>query len=248
MKQEVILNVKKRETRTKGTVKKLRRGGKIPAVLYGKGEKNASLVLDAKEFLREIVHAERGENVIVSLRVEGADSKPKNAIIKEIQIDPVKRNVIHVDFCEVSMTREIEISVPLVVIGNAVGVESGGVLDHIVREVKVKCLPANMPSKIEVDVTELKTGGTLKIKDLKLPPKVEILEQPENIIISIIAPTVLEEAPAAEAAPVEGEAAEPEVIGRKKKEEEGEEEGEAEEGKEEEKAEDKKEEEKGKKK
>lgn len=241
MKQEVVLNVKTREVTTKGAVNELRLGGKIPAILYGNKEPTVPLIVNEKEFLKEIIQGERGENVIISLHLDDSENKPKNAIIKEIQIDPVKRNIIHVDFCQVSMTQEIEVNVPIALIGTPVGVESGGVVDHIAREMKVKCLPTQIPEKVELDISSLKIGDTLKIKDLKIPVKVEVLEQPEAIVVSIIAPTVLEEKPPEEV--VGEEAAEPEVIGKKKEEEEEKVEEKAE-GKKEEKQEGKKEEKK----
>ncbi|MQY53583.1 MAG: 50S ribosomal protein L25 [Firmicutes bacterium] len=237
--EEVVLNAQPRENTTKGRTHQLRREGKLPAVLYGGKEPGLSLVIDQKEFLKAR-HTEHGENVIISLYVSGSGAtasktreKPVAVIIKEIQINPVTRNLLHVDLYRISLREEIQVNVPLEIYGEAPGVEkSGGVLDHVVHEVAVKCLPTKIPDKIICDVSSLEAGETLTIKDLKIPQGVEVLDDPEKIVVSIIAPTIVEEKPVEEEVAPE-EAAEPEVIGKGKKEEKEEEE--KEEGKEKEK-------------
>ncbi|MCJ7646720.1 50S ribosomal protein L25, partial [bacterium] len=171
-----------------------------------------------------------------------ASDEPVPVIIKEIQIDPVKRNLLHVDLCRISLREEIRVNVPIEIYGKAPGVEkSGGFLDHIVYEIAVKCLPTKIPDKIICNVSSLEVGQTLTVKDLKIPKGVEVLEDPEKIVVSIIASTVVAEKPAEkEVAPEE--VAEPEVIGKGKKEKEKEEE---EEKKEKEKEKEKKGEEEG---
>lgn len=236
--KEVGLNAKVRENSTKGQIHELRRKGKLPAVLYGGKEQAVSIVIDQKEFMKAL-RTEHGENVIISLYLSDsatthskAGEKPVPAIIKEIQIDPVTRNLLHVDLCRISLKEEIRVNVPIEIYGKAPGVEKrGGIIDHIVHEVSVKCLPTKIPDKIICDVSALEVGETLTIKELKIPKGVEVLDDPQKIVVNIMVPSVVEEKPAEEAVPIE--AVEPEVIGKGKKEEkEKEEEEEEEEGKE----------------
>jgi len=224
--EEVVLNGQARENTTKGRTHQLRREGKLPAVLYGGKEPAIAIVIDQKEFLKAL-HTEHGENVIISLYISDSaaspsktSEKPVAVIIKEIQIDPIKRDFLHLDLCRISLREEIQVNVPIEIYGEAPGVEkSGGVLDHVVHEIAVKCLPMKIPDKIICDVSSLDVGETLTIKDLKIPRGVEVLEDPERIVVSIIAPTVVEAKPAEEeVAPTE--VSEPEVISKGKKEEE----------------------------
>ena len=251
--EEVALNAQPREDTTKGTTHQLRREGKLPAVLYGGKEPVLPIVVDRKEFLKAL-HTEHGENVIISLYISGSGAtasktseKPVSVIIKEIQINPVTRNLLHVDLYRISLREEIQVNVPLEIYGEAPGVEkSGGVLDHVVHEIAVKCLPTKIPDKIICDVSFLEAGETLTVKGLKIPRGVEVLDDPEKIVVSIIAPTIVEEKPVEEEVAPE-EAAEPEVIGKGKKEEKEEEEKEEEKEKGKEKGKEKeKEKEKGK--
>jgi large subunit ribosomal protein L25 len=235
--EEVVLNAQSRKDTTKGTTHQLRREGKLPAVLYGGKEPVLPIVIDQKEFLKAL-HTEHGENVIISLYISGSGAtaskkseKPVAVIIKEIQINPVTRNLLHIDLYRISLREEIQVNVPIEIYGEAPGVEkSGGVLDHVAHEIAVKCLPTKIPDKIICDVSSLEAGETLTVKGLKIPQGVEVLGDPEKIVVSIIAPTIVEEKPVEEIAPEE--AAEPEVIGRGKKEEKEEEEKEEEKEKE----------------
>lgn len=247
--EEVALNAQPRENTSKGVTHKLRREGKLPAILYGGKASAQSIVIDQKEFLKAL-HTEHGENVIISLYISDSagessrtDEKSIPVIVKEIQIDPVTRNLLHVDLFRISLREEIQVNVPIEIYGEAPGVEkSGGVLDHVAHEIPIKCLPTRIPDKIICDVSSLDVGGTMTIKDLKIPKGIEVLEEPEKIVVSIIAPTVVEEKPPVEEVAPE-EAVEPEVIARGKKEEKEEE---REEEEEKEKREEKREEKKGK--
>lgn len=217
----VELKVNLREEKGKELNKKLRASGLVPGVLYRKGEASISLKVDSKS-LSKVLHTEAGENVIIKLFVEG-DKKKKERIVvvKEIQQDPVKDNLVHFDLNEISLTETLKVKVPLVAKGEAIGVkQEGGVLQHIMWEVEVECLPTNIPDKIEVDITNLKMGNTLSIKDLPSPEGVKILGDPEGIVFSVEHVKTVEEAVAA---PVEGESTEPELIREKKEKEEAEE-------------------------
>lgn len=215
--EEIKLTTEKRDKTTKGTLRSIRQSGKIPAVLYGRGAETMALVLQEKEFLSS-VHTEHGTNVILSLHIPG-EKKAQTAIVKEIQVDPIKRNILHVDLFRVSLTQEIETKIPVEVVGIAPGVQnSGGVLDRIVRDITVKCKVGNIPNKVEVNVSSLEIGDAVTLKELAVPADVKVIGDPETIVLTVIPPAKEEEV-LPEVAP---EGAEPEVIGKgKKPEEEG---------------------------
>jgi large subunit ribosomal protein L25 len=213
------LKAKVREGVGKDNVKKTRAAGLIPAVLYGEGEQPLALAVNAKEFY-PVMRTKARENVILDLFIDGADRGECKAIIREIQYHPVRRDILHVDFQHISMTKEITINVPVMVLGEPMGVKThGGILEHLLREVEVQCLPANIPDRVTVDVSELDIGDSLQVKHLMVEG-VKILTNPEMSVVTVVAPTVVEEvkveapaeAAAAEgAAPAEGEAAEGEA-------------------------------------
>ena len=217
--KEVILEAQSREISTKHTLKDMRLKGSIPAVFYGQGEKALSLSINAKKF-DEVLHV-GGSNVLVSLKIGG---ESKTAIVKEIQRDVISRKPIHIDFQMISMQEKIEISVPVHILGIAPGVKlSGGVMEHLIREVKVSCFPADIPQSIDIDVSKLEINRSIAVKDLPSIKGVEIITLPTTILVSIVAPTILEEAPAPGTEAVAGAATgtEPEVISKGKKDEEG---------------------------
>ena len=218
----VELKANLREEKGKELNKKLRNAGMVPGVVYRKGEETLSLKIDSKS-LSKVLRTEAGENVIIKLFVEGDKNKIERiVVIKEIQKDPVKDVLVHLDLNEISLTETLKVKVPIISKGEAAGVkQEGGVLQHVMWEVEVECLPTNIPDKIEVDITNLKIGETLSIKDILLPEGVKILGDPESIVFSVEHVKTVEEAVAA---PVEGESLEPELIREKKEKEEAEEE------------------------
>ncbi len=241
--KEIVLHANTRKIGTKGELSTIRNEGMIPAIAYGAKKNSMPIVVKEKDFTKTI-HTQQGLNVIINLDIKGEKGK-RTVIIKEVQQDPISEDYIHVDFQEISLKEKIEVEVPIGVVGVAPGVkEEGGVLDHIVRDIGIKCLPTNIPEKIVVDISQLNIGDTLTVADLQVPKDVEVLEDSDKIVVSVIPPTILEE-PKPEEALAE-ETQEPEVIGKGKKaeeEEEGEEKGEVREGA---KKEVKKEEKKGK--
>lgn len=221
--KEIVLEAEKREAMTKGNVKSLRLHGRVPGVAYGDKEDPVSLSVDAKA-LQGILHSEGGRNALINLKIGGA-SHP--VLIKEIQRHPITRALHHVDFHRVSLKQKIETNVPLHVKGEAPGVKlAGGVLEHLVREVRVRCLPTEIPASIDVDISNLQINEGIRAKELVLPAGVELLVEPDNVIVHVVSVVVVEEvAPAAAETAVAAEgAAEPEVI-KKGKVEEGAEEG-----------------------
>jgi large subunit ribosomal protein L25 len=233
----VDLQASIREEQGKQLNKRLRHKGVVPGVVYKKGEQTVPLKMDKKS-LAKALHTEAGENVIIKLLLDGAKKhKERIVVIKEIQRDPVKDSLIHIDFNEISLTDTLKVKVPVISKGEAIGVkQEGGVLQHIIWEVEVECLPTNIPDKIEVDVSNLKIGAVIMLKDVIPPKDVKILGDIESIVFSVAHAKAVEEVVAADATG-EGAALEPELIREKKEKEEDSEEAGAPEKKEEKKEE-----------
>jgi len=196
------LNGEQRTGVGKGIAKKLRASGRIPAVYYGRGETPISLVVNAKD-VDTLLQGASGANVIVDLQVSGAAAADRKALIREIQRDPVQGNILHLDLQHISLTERIT------------GVkDGGGILEHLLREVEVECLPTDIPTQLEVDVSAMNIGDTLHVSDIKAE-RVVIVTEADRGIATVVPPTVLEEAKPAEEAP-----AEPELVASKKEGEE----------------------------
>lgn len=223
----VSLEAAHRSDKGKGVARKLRADGRVPGVYYGRGEDSIALTVALKD-LNHVLESADGSNVIVDLKLTGAAVKDRKALIREIQRDPVAGTLLHLDLQHISLTERITVEVPIVLLGTPAGVkDGGGILEHLLREVEVECLPTDIPAKLEIDVSALQIGDSLHVSDLKLDQG-EILTDAARAIAAVVPPTVLEEVKPAE----EGVAVEPEVIGAKEKEEETEEGGkEAKEGK-----------------
>ena len=222
--ERLKLNVQLRQETGKEKVKKLRDIGLIPGVVYKKGTQTVNIKIAQKD-LSGILHTKAGENVLLDLDItDGARDKKKTVIIKEIQYHPIKEKVIHVDFNEILLTETIKVDVQIVGKGEPEGVvKDGGTLEYILREAEIECLPTQIPERIEVEISHLKIGDTIYIKDLIVPSGIKILNDPELTVMSVEPPYV--EKPAEEE--VAEEITEPEVIGKEKKEEVAEEAGEA---------------------
>jgi large subunit ribosomal protein L25 len=222
--QRVELEVKPRdlgEKDKKRNIGQLRAEGWIPGTLYGHG-KPESIAVNARAIEKAITGSKAGHNSLFNIKT-GAETTL--AVIKEIQRHILRHNAIHIDFQRINVKERLEIGVPAHVSGEAPGVKnSGGILEFITREIRVKCLPDDIPATIEIDVSKLELGHGIKVKDLPEMKGVEVLTPAETIIVNVVAPKVEEvKAPT----PVEGAAAaaagaaEPEVIAKGKKEEEG---------------------------
>ncbi len=194
------LKTVKREGKGKGVARKLRAAGQIPAVLYGRDIESVELTVDARE-LMQVIHSDAGTNVLLNLSIEG-EKDSNTAMIKEIQRNPLRDGFFHVDFMTISMDREITTSVPVLVVGEPQGVKAGGVLQHGIWEVEVRALPRNLPENIAIDVTELDIGDAVRVSDLAVADDVEVLSPPDEIVVSVVPPTVVKEEVAEE---VEGE-------------------------------------------
>lgn len=213
--ERVKLEAKIRKDLGKEAMKRLRTEGLIPAIVYRRGEKSTPLVLDRKA-LEKVLHTAAGENVIVNLKVAGDErAKERTCIIKEIQHNPVNGNILHADFNQISLTETVKVNVPVATKGEAIGVKQDeGVLEHVLWEVQVECLPTQIPEKLEVDITNLKIGDALFIKDIVAPRGVEILNDPELRIVAVEKPVEIK----VEEVKPEEAITEPEVIKQKKEE------------------------------
>ena len=210
--EEILLNAELRPELRRVKVNQLRKKGFIPAVIYGEKKDSQAVSISHKELLG-LIRKHRLENTLINLVIKGDKKRP--CLIKEIQYEPVHDNILHVDFNEISLTKTIKTSVPITAVGEAVGVkQEGGVLEHILWEIEIGCFPIDIPQDIKVDITNLKIGDSVHIKDIALPPKVKVLNNPDLMVLAVSVP-VKEEVPA-EAAVEAEEAKEPEVIKEKK--------------------------------
>ena len=210
--EKIILAAKPRIAQGTRQARRLRRLGQVPAVLYGHGMKPLSLEVGSRELSRAL-HTKAGENVLIELKVDGVKLKESTCLAKEIQHNPITDGIAHVDFTVISLTEEIDVKVPLVVLHmeEAAGMKDGGVLDVVHHEVDIRCLPTQIPEKIEVDVKAMKIGDAILAKDLVFPAGVKCQFDPEETVVALHPPAK------EEAAPTEEVAAEPEVIEKGKK-------------------------------
>ncbi|MCX5700489.1 MAG: 50S ribosomal protein L25 [Candidatus Omnitrophica bacterium] len=211
---ELFLDAEVREEIGRGKVKDLRDKGFIPAVVYADGKDALALKLSHRQLI-QLVHHHRIEGVVINLNIKD-DKKHKSrpCLIKEIQYEPVHGEITHVDFNQISLTKAIKVSIPVTAKGESIGVrQEGGSLEHVLWEIEIECLPTSIPKDVEIDVTNLKLGEAVHVKDIIPPAGVKILNDPSSIVLSVSAP-MKEEVPV-EA--VEGaEKQEPEVIKEKK--------------------------------
>ncbi len=217
--ERLALEGQVREKAGKGIARKLRREGMIPAILYGTKQKVVPLQVKEKDL--EKLRRAGGEHAVIDLKV-GKSTTP--AIIREEQFDPVWGKLLHIDFCRVKLTEKMKVGVPVVAVGESAGVKEGGILEHVLREIEVECLPDKIPESFEVDVTSLGIGNLVHVRDISPPEGVEIATEGDRVVVSIVAPRVVEEE-------VVEEVAEPELVGEKEEgEERAEEEAEEEKG------------------
>jgi large subunit ribosomal protein L25 len=220
---EIVVSAKNRADRGKNAARRLRRQGLVPGVVYGGKGENLAVAVDPKA-LQKVLRSEAGRNTILKLDISGHGAA--NAILKSWQVDPVNESFLHADFYRIAMDVAIRVTVPIHAVGEARGVKvDGGILELVIREIEVECLPGDIPERIDVDVSDLGINQSLRVSDLSVPAKVKVLEGADQVVVHVVA--VKEEAApvAAAAAPAaEGEAAapaaEPEVIKKGKKEEE----------------------------
>ncbi len=200
------LFVTKRNGVGKSAARKIRREGFTPAVLYGREMRPISLVVNPVD-LKKALSTEAGENTLLEIHVKGdGEEITKIALLRDVQYDNLTSRPIHFDFQEILMKELITVKVPVEIVGKAPGIQEGGILEEILREIEVKCLPTSIPNVIEVDVSQLGIGDSIHIGDLTLPEGVTVIHDPEETIITMLSPVMEEVKPAAAeaAAPAEG--------------------------------------------
>ncbi len=218
--EQNLLEAQPRTPGTKNDARRVRRGGKVPAVIYGAGKAALPVSVDPRQVTR-ILHSQTGHNTVFDLTVDGERTK---AMIVDWQYEPIKGSLLHIDLKRIAMDEKLRVNVPIELVGEPAGVkQQGGILEQITREVEVECLPGDIPNQIELDVSELVFSVVLRIADLPKSDKVKFLSDPDQPVAHIIS-IKEEEVPTADA--VAGEAAaapaEPEVMKKGKQETEGE--------------------------
>jgi len=214
--ERITINVEKREETGKGAARSLRRKDIVPGILY-RGGGSLPIKLPKKE-IKQFINTTSGQQVMVNLRFN--DGESKLALIKEFQVDPLRRELLHADFFEVSLTEKLKVNVRVSVTGEPIGVKrDNGILQYHLREIEIECLPDKVPGYVDIDASGLEIGQGLHVRDLKLGEDIKVITDPGDVIVNVIAPLVEAAAPTEEAAPAEA-AAEPEVMKKGKKEEE----------------------------
>ena len=223
---EATLEAVKRTDKGKNEARRHRAAGRLPAVVYGtakdgKAPVGVPVTVDPKGLMR-ILHSDSGVNTLITLQFDGGTTQ---VLVKEYQRDPITQALLHADFYQLAMDKAIVVTVPVSLRGEARGVKvGGGLLDFVTREIQVECLPADIPEHIEVDVSEMMVGQSVRVRDVATNAKWKAVSDPEMMLMHVIIPKV-EEVPAtpeAAAAAAAAGPAEPEVIKKGKKEEEGE--------------------------
>lgn len=199
MRLEKVVNAQLRTTRGKNEARRVRVTGMIPAIVYGAFKESVAVTVNPKDVLK-ILRSKTGHNSIFDVNVEGVEQTP--VIVADESYDPIKGNLLHVDFRRIDLTRKLKVAIPIHVFGEAKGVkQQGGNMDVITRSVEIECIPDDIPNQFEVDVTELMVGGTIRVSDLPLKPGVRIVTDGHSVIAHVIGVkeevvAAVEEAPA----------------------------------------------------
>lgn len=226
---EITIEVSQREETGKNANRRLRASGFIPAVVYGGGRDSVPIQVE-KKVIHDLLRQEGGEHAVFLLKLAGSGAS-RHTMVRDVEIHSVSRQIIHIDFQRVVMTEKVKVLVSIELLGTPEGVKNeGGVLDFISREVEIESLPGDLPAKLTLDVSSLEIGDHLEAKDLEIPEKVELMEEPGRVIVSVAHSRVSESVEEAEAEEgeellLEAEAEEPELIGRGKEAEESEDAG-----------------------
>ena len=189
--EQIDLKAQVRKTIGKGPARTLRREGRIPAVLYGPKTDAMMLSIDFKEFDQIVKKANIG-SVLLNLQIQNGQSLTRSAMIRELQTNPVTGAFLHVDFYEIDMQHKINVSVPVVTRGKSAGVEEGGLVQIVRRELEVFCLPTAIPEAIEVDISDLTIGDSIHVQEIPLPGDIELPADVDFTVITVLAPKVEE--------------------------------------------------------
>ena len=180
-----------RKTTGNGPARKLRRSGQIPAVLYGPETESILLSVNAGEFEKVLKKSIAGQ-VLLNLIIQNGETFNRSAMVKELQTHPISRDFLHIDFYEIAMDRKIRVKAPVVTTGTSKGVELGGILQIVRRELEMLCLPLQVPESVEIDISDLDIGDAIHIEDIALEGDVEFLEDDHITVVTILSPTIEE--------------------------------------------------------
>jgi large subunit ribosomal protein L25 len=205
----VRLKVQAREARGSAASRRLRRNGLIPGVLYGNGGQAHEFSIRERE-LRRVLTGDHGLHAILDVVLEGSQ-KAHHAVLKEYQLDPTRARLLHIDLQEVRLDQAIHAQVVVELVGESAGVKEGGVLSQVAREVNIEALPMEVPDRLELDVSPMAIGDTLRASDLRVPEGVKLLDDPETVLATVTPPTKIEEPEVVEEELEEGELPEGEV-------------------------------------
>ena len=213
---EIVIEAALREAGSSNEARRMRRDRKLPAVVYGGDKESNPITLNPREIV-SILKSESGQNTVFQLKL--GDGVSETVMIFDVQIDPITHSLVHADLVRIAMDVELEVEIPIELIGEPIGVTlHGGVLDHSLRELTVTCLPGNIPEQIEVDVSELDLHDSIRVADLPIPDNVKVKTDPDRSVASVVAAVTeadLEVDLTVEGEEIEGEvpAEEPEVEG-----------------------------------
>jgi len=182
-----------RATVGNGPARRLRQAGQIPAVLYGPKTESVLLSVNKSDLDMALKQGRSGQIMLNLVVQDNGEAYTRPAMIKELQLHPVSRNYLHIDFYEIDLDRKITLGIPVVTVGSSVGVERGGVLQIIRRELEVECLPFEVPESIEIDITDLDMGDAIHLKDISLDGDVELLGEPNLTVVTVLSPKLEEE-------------------------------------------------------
>ena len=185
-----VLTGKIREVNGKSAVRKLRTDECIPAVVYGLND-NVSLSINPKE-LRKLID-DKGRNVLIELKVDGDSAENRNVVLKEFQTHPLKPGWVHIDFLEIDISKKIKVKVPVFLIGVSPGEKQGGIVNHIIRALEIESLPNDIPEKFEVDMSKVELNQMIRVSDLNLAESLQILNDPNDIVLNVHLEKVKEE-------------------------------------------------------
>ncbi len=211
------LIAKKRDLQGSSNARRLRKSGSLPGVIYGDGKEGTAILLEMHDF-EQLLHHHTSETVLVDIAIEGGEEI--SALVKDVQHHPVTGDLLHVDLHKMDATKAIQVEIQVVLVGEAIGVKAGGIMDLVMHTISIECLPGDLSESIEIDVSEMEIGDALHLKDLELDSKFKVLGDLEAIVVSVSEPHVEEEEDEEEAA--EDASAEPEVISEKKADDEAE--------------------------
>ena len=202
----IELNANIRTTVGNGPARRLRQSGQLPAVLYGPGAEPVLLSVNISDFDQVLKKSGAGQ-LLLNLVIQDSETYTRSAMVKELQTHPVSRDFLHVDFYEIAMDRKIRVKVPIVTTGMAKGVELGGVLQIIRREIEVLCLPFEVPESFEIDVADLDIGDSIHVRDISQEGEIEFLEDENFTVVTLLIPKIEEEEEPAEEEEEEAEEA-----------------------------------------